>query len=1317
MSKTLRTAAIVVGAVALAATGVGAAVSAGVLAASATTATIATIASVSQVVSAVALTASSATAGRPVTLGNATKFKIDKEAGVPIAIGRTFVGGNVVHRQYYDDPGSRMKNQRESWVTVYSLGPVKALGPLLVDRVAVSFNGSGAAVGVYSGNMWLDSQRGFSPEARALQAPTGYFPGWNASSKLSGLAADLWTLDFDSKGKKFPNGIPQRGRVVEGVYCWDPRQDSTYPGGLGPCRADDPSTHIYTECPWLHGLQHALGRVQNGQLIAGGGVKVSGVLVSTFVEAANVSDANGWKAGGVVYATTDNDWDILKMLAQAGGGEVFPIAGKLACSVAAPKVSIGTITSADIVGDIIAPSTASKRARRNTIIARIRLESHGWEMVPLTAVKVDEYIALDGAPRPREITYALVQHAKQAAELATYELMNAREIDGIILPCNFAHLAYLPGDCVTLQIPEANLVDREVVLRTRDLDPGNLGVTFSARTETAGKHPYALGKTTTPPPTPDLSVPSLDLDAPEGWSAMSGTIDSEGIPLPALIVQGEVDNAAAEAVVFEYRPIGATEWWSAGNEAVNAVRKTIMQVAADTVYEVSVQYRVRGALTDRQLLEPVAIGRTYVSWRDGVEGDGKPDDNADVTGDNVALDVLNIGGRPVGDVLGDIADISDAAEAIAGLADDGVLTVDEKIRDLAPNNQRLNAIYGLLITQSEGVAHAAVATARANLITARNAWDSFLGEIGPKFWYDVTGPSDIDRATYRARLLSYETTLNALTQAMRDWARAVGQAAQDRVDRIAADGWLTAGQEKAEVQQDYNALVDRLNRLVERHDALGQPADALDERSAAGNAVYNGRPSSLGTYLNSLNPPFTDGATDTAINPVTYRNRWQVALAAVAAFEAALLGTIPQSVQSSLDALLPLNSDGVWTPYEKRSVLFRENASLEATWSLLDSKAAAIGGSAALTTARTNASTARSSWQNFLAAVPTWSDPNVSTTVNTGEARTRLVNYGAMLDALAEALRVYTDTRVTTIADRVAAIDSDGIISRGEKWYYVKEWQALVNKYQRAVDRYIALGYPSSVFQAQQDAYAIIGPDGSAPSTSLGKVLGALSPQWDNADFDTPLAPVTTPQALQNLWVNADNAADRLVAAMMAQPNADNTQAQINAGAADTKISTTVNTVTQPLQQKTQLLDTNGRATSRRANTQFALGGAQQIYLVGGVAANPLSAAPQGNGYHVAITIAAHSVKDDAGTINYGSGSVSFMEPNTNIYIFEDDPTYAGGARFYQWTTNPAVLADAPGRRYVGLVFTGSGAAGTPPSTGGGGGGGGIRTDPNYQIP
>jgi hypothetical protein len=119
-----------------------------------------------------------------------------------------------------------------------------AVGPLEIDRVPVTFSG-GAATGGYAGYMWLTQQLGACPEASALAGPVGAIPGWSSSAKLSGLAADLWTLKFDTEGKKFPTGVPQRGRVVEGVYVYDPRQDSTYPGGSGQAlhRADAVDRH------------------------------------------------------------------------------------------------------------------------------------------------------------------------------------------------------------------------------------------------------------------------------------------------------------------------------------------------------------------------------------------------------------------------------------------------------------------------------------------------------------------------------------------------------------------------------------------------------------------------------------------------------------------------------------------------------------------------------------------------------------------------------------------------------------------------------------------------------------------------------------------------------------------------------------------------------------------------------------------------------------------------------------------------------------------------------------------------------------------
>ena len=355
--------------------------------------------------------------------------------------------------------------------------------------------------------MWIDQQLGAVPEARALAGPQGNFPGWSPAHKLSGLAADLWTLKFDEKGKIYPNGVPQRGRIVEGVFVYDPRLDSTYPGGSGPCRLGNETTYVWSECPALHALTWAFGRIQNGVLIAGGGLKIEGIDMAPFVDWANVCDANAWKAGGIVYTSSDDSWDILKMIAQAGGGEVMPVGAQLSCTYSAPRVSIGRITSEDIAGDIDAPGTSSRRLRRNTVIARVRLETHGWEEVPLDAVPIPAYVAIDGGSRPTELTFPLVQQVDQGVQLGLYAMWNGRELDNIVIPAKVYAIGYRPGDCLTIDIPEASLNSREVVVRNREIEGSTMGVTLTCRSETFAKHAFCLGKTGKAPPTPDLSVP------------------------------------------------------------------------------------------------------------------------------------------------------------------------------------------------------------------------------------------------------------------------------------------------------------------------------------------------------------------------------------------------------------------------------------------------------------------------------------------------------------------------------------------------------------------------------------------------------------------------------------------------------------------------------------------------------------------------------------------------------------------------------------------------------------------------------------------
>lgn len=130
-----------------------------------------------------------------------------------------------------------------------------------------------------------------------------------------------------------------------------------------------------------------------------------------------------------------------------------------------------------------------------------------------------------------------------------------------------------------------------------------------------------------------------------------------------------------------------------------------------------------------------------------------------------------------------------------------------------------------------------------------------------------------------------------------------------------------------------------------------------------------------------------------------------------------------------------------------------------------------------------------------------------------------------------------------------------------------------------------------------------------------------------------------------------------------------------------------------------QLLTTNGRAANRRINTQIISSGVIQLLDV-----NPLSASTDGSGV-ATISILAHQVFDDAGTLSFSAASISGLSANTFYYVYEDNPNYVGGSRSYVATMNRNDLAAVSGRRFVGAITT-PGTGGSSSGSGGGAGGG-----------
>lgn len=262
------------------------------------------------------------------------------------------------------------------------------------------------------------------------------------------------------------------------------------------------------------------------------------------------------------------------------------------------------------------------------LIVHCRREEGGEYGPPSeAAVALDAYVTFDGRRRTRPITYPLVQcfagqQPVQVAQLAAYDIYNAREIPAIVTPLKIRFVGVKPGDCWTLDIPEAGLNNQLCMLRQRSLDVAKGVPTLTWRSETTGKHDAALGKTTTPPPTPTLGLIDLsNVPAPAvgAWTATGTALTANGVSVPAIVISGAVENPAAEAVVIEYRPTGSPAWINASTEDANLVKFELDRVTSGTDYDIAISYRVRNVVGARRVLGPVTTG----DW-EGIEGPAGP---------------------------------------------------------------------------------------------------------------------------------------------------------------------------------------------------------------------------------------------------------------------------------------------------------------------------------------------------------------------------------------------------------------------------------------------------------------------------------------------------------------------------------------------------------------------------------------------------------------------------------------------------------------------------------------------------------------------
>lgn len=580
MSGVLKVVGVIAGAIAIVATAGAALAGAGAFLGM-TAATLGTVAAIAGVVAGVANLGSALLAKPPPARGSVTNLVISPDAPSPYAMGEGYVAGVLRHDTGYGATLNKVPNPYRWMVSALSVaGPVASVTPW-VDLQAVS--------GYYTGFLYTDTQLGEQPEASALAPNWSGAPGWDSTSKLSGVAAIGWNLKFDKDGKVFAGGVPRIGGYGQWVRVYDPRLDGTFPGGTGAHRIDDEGTWEWSENPALHALAYAYGRYSNGTRIFGVGLAADGIDIATVAAWANVCDANDWTLFGVVWEPGDR-WANLKDICAAGGAEPVFAGGLLSFKYAAPGITLDTITEADLADDPVSVTAmASWRERINTVVPKYLSPDHEWQLVDAEPVSVSSLVTDDGEIKQVSWPFNLVKNVDQAAQLARYRIEDSRELQPIEITCGPRMRAYRPGEMLQLDLPEKGL-DTPAVILKREFDPVKMTVKLTLIGETDAKHAFALGQTGTPPPTPALGQTAEERDeiaaavaSPQGFDE---TLIAQSYPTDADPVDGLIQATDTSITIESHTRTYPDKTVSVTGATLTTEDDGTTAIAATTMYHV-----------------------------------------------------------------------------------------------------------------------------------------------------------------------------------------------------------------------------------------------------------------------------------------------------------------------------------------------------------------------------------------------------------------------------------------------------------------------------------------------------------------------------------------------------------------------------------------------------------------------------------------------------------------------------------------------------------------------------------------------------------
>ncbi len=798
------------------------------------------------------------------------------------------------------------------------------------DRLA--WSDGGGVDSFYSGYLTIAVRReGASDDTIAINGGAK----WGSTCRLTGCAYIHIRLKRTGNSKKaqspLVNGLPSRLTIIgKGMKLYDPRQDSTVPGGSGSMRANDQATWNFTgigDNAALQILGRLIGWRINGLLSVGDGVPIARIDMPSFITAANLCDEAVTKAVGgtepryqaaVVATEGDEPQQAYAVLLAACNGRFRDSGGKLSLSIMhndlAPLAADPGLDDNDVLGAFTWDPHPALPDSFNIVRGKYTdATTNGlYQQVDYPEVKIT---SIDGRDRVLPLDLIAVESPSQAQRIVK-QVLQRRQYAGRFT-ATFSNRAwkYQVGDPVPFTFSACEFVDK----------PFRVAEQMIAYDGTC---PMVLT-------VEDDAIYAWDADeSPEVQAAAPEKFDPENSPYILGIAEAydlaEVANAAASDAASDA---------VAAQAAADAALADLADIASDGLLTPDEKPRV---IYDRDIITNEQSGIDTQATNFGITTEKTAYDNAvsaltsylatlttPVLWSSLAGNTTIVGAtfrtqfadvyaarqvllNKIAAVAKSRADqgVSDAAAAqatantassnattalneINAIVADGVLDKSEKPAVVADWNT-LSGEQAGIDAQATAFAITTEKTAYDNAITALA---TYLSGLSPA-WYDYGTDTNITRVTFISKFTdaygARQTLLNkiaAVAKARADLgvsdaatAQSAANAAQStantaasnassaltQIGAIVADGILDKS-EKPSVKADYDLLIAEQPGI----DGQATAYSITTEKTAYDNAV-----SALTSYLTGLSPAYSDYTTDTAITRATFISKFQDAYTA-----------------------------------------------------------------------------------------------------------------------------------------------------------------------------------------------------------------------------------------------------------------------------------------------------------------------------------------------------------------------------------------------------------------------------------------------------